>query len=92
MKSDAGGKSTLAAEVTQIDKQGIWLLIGENESFLSFENFPRFRDASVGTIHNVELLNNNHLYWPDLDIDLTVESIEHPERFRFMPQGETREL
>jgi hypothetical protein len=92
MKSDAGGKITLAAEVTQIDKQGIWVLIGENESFLSFENFPRFRDASVGTIHNVELLNNNHLYWPDLDIDLTVESIEHPERFRFMPQGETREL
>jgi hypothetical protein len=46
----------------------------------------------VGAIHNVELLNNNHLYWPDLDIDLTVESIEHPERFRFMPQGETREL
>jgi hypothetical protein len=22
-----------------------------------------------------------HLYWPDLDIDLSVESIEHPERF-----------
>ena len=81
MKSDAGGKITLEAEVTQIDKQGIWLLIGERESFLSFEKFPWFRDASVGKIHNVELLNNDHLYWPDLDIDLTVESIEHPERF-----------
>ena len=68
-------------EVTQIDKQGIWLLIGDKESFLSFEDFPWFRDASVGTIHNVELLNNNHLSWPDLDIDLAVESIEHPERF-----------
>lgn len=81
MKSNDGGKITLEAEVTQIDKQGIWLLIGEKESFLSFENFPWFKDASVGTIHNVELLNNNHLYWPDLDIDLAVESIEHPERF-----------
>lgn len=81
MKSDTGGKITLDVEVTQIDRQGIWLLIGEKESFLSFENFPRFRDASVGTIQNVELLNNNHLYWPDLDIDLAVESIEHPERF-----------
>jgi len=69
------------AEVTQIDKQGIWLLIGEKESFLSFENFPWFRNASVGTIHNVEIRNNNHLYWPDLDIDLAVESIEHPEGF-----------
>ena len=81
MKSEAAGKVTLEAEVTQIDKQGIWLLIGERESFLSFEKFPWFRDASVGKIHNVELLNNDHLYWPDLDIDLTVESIEHPERF-----------
>jgi hypothetical protein len=23
----------------------------------------------------------HHLYWPDLDVDLAVESIEHPERF-----------
>jgi hypothetical protein len=22
-----------------------------------------------------------HLYWPELDVDLSVESIEHPERF-----------
>ena len=84
-ESNAGGKITLEAEVTQIDKQGIWLLIGEKESFLPFDKFPWFRDASVGTIHHVELLNNNHLYWPDLDIDLAVESIEHPERFPQVP-------
>jgi hypothetical protein len=81
MKSDASGKITLEAEVTQIDKQGIWILIGEKESFLSFENFPWFRNASVSAIHNVELLNARHLHWPDLDIDLAVESIEHPDRF-----------
>jgi hypothetical protein len=81
MKSHAGGKITLEVEVTQINKQGIWLLIGEKESFLSFENFPWFRNASVGAIHNVELLNERHLHWRDLDIDLAVESIEHPERF-----------
>jgi hypothetical protein len=23
----------------------------------------------------------DHLYWPDLDVDLSVESIRHPERF-----------
>lgn len=86
MKSHTGGSSTLGVEVTQIDKQGIWVLIGEKESFLSFENFPWFRDASVGIIHKVELLNNNHLYWPDLDIDLAVESIEHPERSRLFSE------
>lgn len=54
MKSEAGGETILEAEVAQIDKYGIWLLIGDNESFLPFENFPAFREASVGAIHNVE--------------------------------------
>ncbi|MEP6743713.1 MAG: DUF2442 domain-containing protein [bacterium] len=81
MKSDRGGKLILEAEVTQIDMQGIWVLVGDTESFLQFEKFPRFRDATVGAIHNVQLVNKNRLFWPDLDIDLAVESIEHPERF-----------
>jgi hypothetical protein len=71
----------LEAEVTQIDMQGIWVLIGDQESFLSFENFPWFKHASVSAVHNVELLNERHLRWPDLDVDLAVESIEYPERF-----------
>ena len=71
----------LEAEVTQIDGQGIWVLIGDKESFLPFEKFPWFREAFVGTIHHVELLNNNHLGWPDLDIDLAVESVEDPDGF-----------
>ena len=29
---------------------------------------------------NVEV-SPGHFYWPDLDIDLTEEIIEHPERF-----------
>jgi hypothetical protein len=80
MKSKRSGKGTSEVEVTQISIGGIWLLIDEKESFLPFEKFPWFRDASVGMIHNVELLDN-HLYWPDLDIDLAIESIEHPDRF-----------
>jgi hypothetical protein len=29
----------------------------------------------------VRMPSSHHLYWPDLDVDLAVESIEHPERF-----------
>ena len=61
-------------------------LIEEKEFFLSFENFLWFKDASVAAIQNVEVLNEHHLYWPDLDIDLAVESIEHPERFPLVAQ------
>ncbi len=81
MKSETLGTSTLEAEVTNISEHGIWLLLEDTEHFLSFENFPWFKNAPVSAIQNVSLLTANHLYWPDLDIDLAVESIEHPERF-----------
>jgi hypothetical protein len=68
-------------EVTTISKQGFWLLIGERELFVSFSDFPWFQQAPVSAILNVERPNVDHLYWPDLDVDLAVESIEHPERF-----------
>jgi len=77
-------KDLLEVEVTQISKHGIWLLIQEKEHFLSFEHFPLFKDASVSAIQNVELLNEHHLYWADLDIDLAAESIEHPEQSPLM--------
>jgi hypothetical protein len=81
MKSETLGTNTSEVEVTQISKHGIWLLLQEREYFLSFENFPWFKDAAVSAIHNVEVLNEHHLYWPDLDVDLAVESIGHPERY-----------
>ena len=71
----------MIARVSEISRFGIWLTLEEKGLFLSFDNFPWFKDAHVSAIHNVSLLNGNHLYWPDLDVDLAVESIEHPERF-----------
>jgi hypothetical protein len=49
--------------------------------FVSFEDFPWFRDSSVANISRVEWPSADHLYWPELDIDLSVRSIEHPEQF-----------
>jgi hypothetical protein len=73
MKSETLGAGTFEAEVTHISKHGLWLLLQEKEYFLSFDNFPWFSHAPVSAIQNVELLNERHLYWPDLDIDLAVE-------------------
>ena len=56
-------------------------MLGAREHFLAFEHFPWFRDVSIGQLCNVELPRPHHLHWPDLDIDLAVESIDHPERF-----------
>jgi hypothetical protein len=81
MKSAQRGKSTLAVEVTNISPHGFWLLIGEKERFISFREFPWFREATIAALTHVELPSPHHLYWPDLDIDLAVESLDHPERY-----------
>lgn len=78
--SNALGKSA-SVEITHISMTGVWLLAGDRELFMSFEDFPWFKDASVGKIFNVEEPFPGHFYWPDLDIDLTVEIMENPERF-----------
>ena len=81
MTSKALGKSTEKAEVTHISTNGVWILAGGRELLMSYENFPWFKDMPVGKILNVEEPNIGHFYWPDLDVDLTIEIIEHPERF-----------
>jgi hypothetical protein len=48
---------------------------------MPYEDFPLFKEQPVKSIINVEEQAPNHFYWPDIDIDLTVEMIEHPERF-----------
>jgi hypothetical protein len=75
------GTSTSEAEVTNISRHGFWILVDERELFVPFEEFAWFRDATVGAIINVERPHPHYLRWPDLDVDLTLESIEHPERY-----------
>jgi len=81
MTSRALGKNTSAVEVTNISSHGIWLLAADRELFMSYEDFPWFKDVPVGKVINVEEPAPGHFYWPDLDIDLTSEIIEYPERF-----------
>ena len=81
MSSVPLGTSTSAAEVTNISRHGVWLLVDERELFMPFDDFPWFRNASVDSVLKVERPGQNHLYWPSLDVDLTVDSIEHPEKY-----------
>lgn len=75
------GASILDVEVTNVSKHGFWLLLGDEELFVSFSEFPWFKDAPVAKLMNVERPQPHHLYWPDLDVDLAVDSIRHPEQF-----------
>ncbi len=75
------GTATSTAEVTNISKHGFWMLIDEREHFLPFDEFPWFKRAPVEAILRIERPTPGHLHWPELDVDLTLDSIEHPERY-----------
>ena len=75
------GSNTSAVEVSNISVHGFWLLLGHEELFLPFKDFPWFRKATVEEITSVSLPSPGHLHWQALDIDLAVESIRRPQAF-----------
>jgi hypothetical protein len=83
MSSETLGSNTLTTEVTNISSHGFWLLSQGREHFLSFEEFPWFKNASVGNILKIEEQSPGHFYWPELDVDLSINIIEHPENYPF---------
>jgi len=81
MSSLIRGNNTLAVEITNISTHGIWLMAHNKELFMSYDDFPWFKNQTVKAILNIEEQSPGHFYWPDIDVDLTLESIEHPEHF-----------
>jgi len=81
MSSSTHGISTSGIEVTHVSSHGVWLLVGGRELFLSYDDFPWFKAASIGKIINVEQAAPGHIRWPELDVDVDIESIDHPEKF-----------
>ena len=87
MKSETLGADISTAEVTNISKHGFWLLVDDEELFLPFIQFPWFEKAPVSAILHMERPSAEHLYWPDLDVDLTLESIRHPANYPLVSKG-----
>ena len=81
MKSPTLGENTSVLEVTHIDTKGLWLFVDGKEHYMPFDQFPWFIDASVRQISRVEQESKDHFHWPDLDIDLTLDMIDHPTNY-----------
>ena len=80
------GITTSQAEVTNVSKHGFWLLLGDEELLLPFDQFPWFKQATVEQLTTVEWPTPDHLYWPHLDVDLSVSSIRRPQDFPLVSQ------
>jgi hypothetical protein len=80
------GKST-SVSVENITPFGVWILVKEREYFLSYEDYPYFKDQTFRSIQNVQLLHGYHLYWPELDVDLEIDNLENPEKYPLKTQN-----
>ncbi len=80
MRSLKHGRHILVS-VENITPLGIWLFVREKEYFLSYKTYPYFREQRLSSIQNVQLLHGYHLYWPELDVDLEIDNLEHPEKY-----------
>jgi hypothetical protein len=83
------GFATSAPEVTNVSRHGFWLLLGDEELLLRFDDFPWFRQATIESLTNVEWPSADHLYWPLLDVDLSVRSIRTPAAFPLVSRAST---
>jgi hypothetical protein len=75
------GTNTLAAEVTHVSKNGFWILLDARELLIPFAQFPWFQQATIAQLVDVQWPAPDHLYWPQLDVDLSVASIQNPAAF-----------
>ena len=75
------GVFTSEIEVSLVSNKGFWLLLDNEELFVTYAEFPWFKRATVEQITTIERPSVNHLYWPMLDVDLAVESIRDPTLF-----------
>ena len=88
MRSAQRGRNISVVEVANVSPHGFWLLVEERERFVPFKDFPWFRDATIAELTNVELPSPHHLYWPDLDVDLAVDALDHPERYPLVSRAQ----
>ena len=54
MTSVLPGASTLDVEVTNVSTHGFWLMLGAEELFVPFSEFPWFKDAPIAKLTKVE--------------------------------------
>lgn len=58
-----------APDVTQRSARGMWLSVDQDECFVGFAQFGRFRTATVESFDRMRRRLTEDLRWPDSDVD-----------------------
>ena len=81
-ESESNNKSaTTLVSVLMINAQGIMLSVQGHDYFLSYNRIPWMLDAPIRSVLNVQMSGSEAIEWPDLDVDLEIDSLRHPERY-----------
>ena len=70
-----------SVNVLMINAQGIMLSVLGRDYFLSYNR--------VRNVLNVRMAGRNAIEWPELDVDLEIESLKHPERYPLIMKRST---
>lgn len=81
------GSGTSVVEVTHVSRHGFWLLLDAEELLVPFASFPWFRKATIDQLVDVQWPTPDHLYWPQLDVDVSVASIRNPDDFPLLARS-----
>ncbi len=82
MQTTSRSNSTsTSASVLMINAQGIMISVLGHDYFLSYNRIPWIKDAPVRSVLNVQMSGPEAIEWPDLDVDLEIDSLRHPERY-----------
>lgn len=68
-------------EVTRVSSRGIWLKAHDKKFFLSYYDFPWFKHKSMQAVLHVKESTPGNFYWPDIDVNLGMATIESPNRY-----------
>jgi hypothetical protein len=88
MTSPTLGKDTSEIEVSNIFSHGFWIFVADREFFLAYDQYPWFRNATLNAIFDVQLLHGRHLHWPQLDVDIELDSLTDPDRYPLISKVE----
>ena len=73
--------ATTLVSVLMINAQGIMLSVQGHDYFLSYNRIPWMQDAPIRSVLNVQMSGSEAIEWPDLDVDLEIDSLRHPKRY-----------
>ena len=73
--------ASTSASVLMINAQGVMLSVQGQDYFLSYNRIPWMQDAPIRSVLNVQMSGPEAIEWPDLDVDLELDSLRYPERY-----------